>query len=381
MVGKARSGRRLAVMVGAMILATSCGADVASPGDSASSASPPAATATSAATVPASATARAAASPTGSGAIAPAGRIAYEEQSGTGFPSIRIVGADGSGDTPLADGSSPAWSPDGDWLAFECNLAEAAGEDRYPDLCAMRADGSDSRVLATEALRPRWSPDGQWILFSRSAIDFGDTWMMRADGSGVVRIGDGTGDWSPDGSWIMLIGGMAVPEVTVVSADGSGAHAFGTGWNAIWSPDSSRIASTWTTGDRTEIRAVAISTGTVETLLEIDGAVDAMAWLADDRIVIAKDDQLEADATSSGLFLADLSSGQVQPMVSGLRLWGSGITGHLAASPDEAWVAFVGATVEDWDGESSDLYVASLDGEFLRLTVSGAARRPVWQPR
>ncbi len=372
-MNKIHRGWRLAAMTGAVMLATSCGADIGSPDDSASSATP-----TAALTVPASATDPATASPTDSAAIVPAGRIVYVEQSGTDVPSIRIVGAAGSDDARLAEGSSPAWSADGDWLAFECHFAETARAGRFPDLCVIRADGSDSRVLATEALSPRWSPDGQWIIFSRSPIDLGDTWVMRADGSGAVRIGDGAGTWSPDGNWIMLIRGSGVPEITVVRADGSEAHAFGTGWNATWSPDSSRILSTWTTGDRTEARAVDISTGTLDTLFAIGGAVDGMAWLADDRIVIVKGGQVESDATSSGLFLADLDSGQVEPLVTGIRPWGRGM---LAVSPDETWVAFVGATVEEWDGETSDLYVASLDGSVVRLTVSGTARQPAWEPR
>jgi hypothetical protein len=143
-------------------------------------------------------------------------------------------------------------------------------------------------------------------------------------------------------------------------------------------PDSDRIASTWTVGNRTAVRAVGIRDGSIETLFEVDGAVDAMAWLPDDRLVLAMSG---GDAPTSGLFLADPRSGRVEPIATGIQLLGGGVSRGLSTSADGGWVALVAAPTEAWNGMTGDLYVASTEGKLARLTNSGAARAPAWRPR
>jgi TolB protein len=120
-----------------------------------------------------------------------------------------VICADGSHErrlttTPDIQERSPAFSPDGRWLAF-------AGENRdhVLDLYLMRPDGTQRRNLTADldcgAEYPSWSPDGTRIAF---ASDRGrreqsyQIYVMRSDGSAVRQITRGTAShfnpaWQP----------------------------------------------------------------------------------------------------------------------------------------------------------------------------------------
>jgi len=71
-----------------------------------------------------------------------------------------------SPEAAVAD-SVPAFSPDGQWLAF--GRAPASGPGRQ--LWLMRPDGADARALTDDPAvshgPPTWSPDGRYLLFQR----------------------------------------------------------------------------------------------------------------------------------------------------------------------------------------------------------------------
>jgi Tol biopolymer transport system component len=82
--------------------------------------------------------------------------------------SIWVMDADGSDVRAVAsaeDGGDPAWSPDGQWLAYTTK-----GE-----LIKIRPNGEDSqRIWATDAAEPSWSPDGRKIAFIYKNASTGD---------------------------------------------------------------------------------------------------------------------------------------------------------------------------------------------------------------
>ena len=109
--------------------------------------------------------------------------IAY----GTRTSQIRIVDASGLDDAPVTEegfGQKVTWSPDGDRLAIQ--------GDR--DIFVVNADGSDLTNISSHPARdrsPSWSPDGQWIAFtSDRAGPNGAVYVMRPDGTDVIRITD-----------------------------------------------------------------------------------------------------------------------------------------------------------------------------------------------
>jgi hypothetical protein len=88
-----------------------------------------------------------------------AGKLAFQTSNGG---DIYIMNADGSGLRRLTYGFDPAFSPDGNQVAF-------ARWDEPRGLWVINADGSGERLLigANRARSPAWSPDGRAIVFER----------------------------------------------------------------------------------------------------------------------------------------------------------------------------------------------------------------------
>ena len=99
---------------------------------------------------------------------------------------VYVVNADGSGvrnltPKPMGAYAAPAWSPDGQKIAF-------AGErDGNSEIYLMNADGSGQRNLTLDPAYdgdPGWSPDGRKITFVSNRDGRYEVYVMNADGSG-----------------------------------------------------------------------------------------------------------------------------------------------------------------------------------------------------
>lgn len=152
------------------------------------------------------------------------GRVASGARGATVLTSpTETIAADGAAKRPLAPAPGArllnvTLSPDRQRLAFE---VMGGGVE------VMNVDGS-GRVDLGEGHRPAWSPDGQWVAFMRASDDgyeitAADLWAARADGSETVRLTDARGlemnpSWSPDGTRIAYDDGSTVYLLPVTSA-------------------------------------------------------------------------------------------------------------------------------------------------------------------
>jgi Tol biopolymer transport system component len=177
---------------------------------------------------------------------------------------IFLVNSDGSGlmqltDTPGASNIDPAWSPDGQRLAFASNRAGGADWDIY----VMSADGSNivRRTSGGYNADPAWSPDGRQIAFTSRLNGSAAISVVAADGNAATRVlldrpgYDGNPAWSPDGRQITFSSDWRAYDIVydlyAMNADGSGprellaAPFFGPPimyLQSSWSPDGQRIA-------------------------------------------------------------------------------------------------------------------------------------------
>jgi TolB protein len=150
-------------------------------------------------------------------AVSPDGRrVAYAELKGQSHFQdfeLHVADLDGSDDRQLTDDetgdASPAWSPDGTKIAFVSNRAESARCWSHDcvgytnELYVMDADGGDvTRLTETphEEQTPAWSPDGEKIAYSRvhDAHAAYELYVVNADGSCPTRLIPGGSDLMPD---------------------------------------------------------------------------------------------------------------------------------------------------------------------------------------
>ena len=158
-----------------------------------------------------------------------ADRIAFASDRNGGDYDIFVVDWNGGGLTALTDNSSddvaPAWSPNGNKLAFE------AYRDGQAEVYVMNATGSAVTRLTNNSAydgTPAWSPDGAKIAFTSRRTGSYQVWVMNADGTDPHALTNHLNAydpaWSPDGSQIAFdadADGDGYEELWVMNADGT----------------------------------------------------------------------------------------------------------------------------------------------------------------
>ncbi len=146
---------------------------------------------------------------------------------------------------PVWSAFSPAWSPDGDWIAF---VAKRTGASH---IYKIDINGENLQRLTNQGGSPNWSPDGKSIAFD---VFGSGIYVMDADGKNprqikiqvniIAFIFDPA--WSPDGKQIACVLVNEGQDIYIMDTDGQNARRIsplGT-WSVrpAWSPDGKWIA-------------------------------------------------------------------------------------------------------------------------------------------
>lgn len=169
-------------------------------------------------------------------------RLAFDDETKAGF---FVANADGSGARRVAsDGSSPTWSSDGKRLAF---TLEDPARDRE-ELNVIKLDGTGiRRITARGASDPDWSSRNR-IAFLRQRGSASDVLTIRPDGTErrFVRRGASSPSWSPDGRRLaVVLKSRRRLSIVVVDGRGKTLNVVRRGRQLslpIWSPDGKSLA-------------------------------------------------------------------------------------------------------------------------------------------
>ncbi len=253
-----------------------------------------------------------------------------------------------------AEDRSPAWSPDGNYIAFASNRA-----DNWDIYLLDLGSGALIRLTHHQSFdgNPSWSPDGQWIAFESyrqgnldiyvmstagkhlrpittdPAPDYAPAWApdsgsvaftsLRAGGKDVcLRLLDDEAEvvnltqspdldedvpaWSADGSWLAYVSGPeGQPFVQVadfcwetLSVDQTQTEFFGSGKGPAWAPDGESLIYAYERDGRSHIVAASMrGWASFHEIYATEGLLDGLTWsdrpLSSRVIARAQDTELE----------------------------------------------------------------------------------------
>ena len=125
----------------------------------------------------------------------------------SGLPQIFTMEADGTNAQRMTDQGysvSPAWSPNGQFLAFSWMRKYGPGAPGAQDIYIMDIVSKQWVQLTHDGGRndfPSWSPDGRHIVFQSTRSGSEQIWTMLADGSNPKQLTTSGGNTQANWSW------------------------------------------------------------------------------------------------------------------------------------------------------------------------------------
>ena len=294
-------------------------------------------------------------------------------------------------DSP-ADDDHPAFSPDGDRIAFRSER-EGGG------IFVMRRTGEGARRLTRFGYRPAWSPDGRRIAFVTENVELNpqnsdarsDLWVLDV-ASGEARRMETVVDavvpsWSPGGTRIAYyrrrLDEQGISGIWTVSLeDGSTApitDGSSLDWHPVWAPDGRHLYFVSDRAGSMNLWRIPVdeASGTVRgapeplitpatSLAHVSVSQDGRRLVYSSVLVTINVERMPVDPATAR------PAGEPAWVTTGTRRWSS-----PDASPDGRRLAIYSLTQPE-----GDLYVINTDGTGLREITGDTAgdRVPRWSP-
>ncbi len=278
----------------------------------------------------------------------------------------------------------PDWSADGASIVYFSDRGGKRALWIY-DLASRTESVIESDIGGRRGQFPAWSPDGQWIAFQRGGNRFG-TYIIPRQGGEATRVGPGWAyaNWGPawdsDGKHLVYHAAEVVDTPLMVHELASGAEKRllddikPTGWHwASWSPRGTYLAFHQITENAAGKLDTSLYLGNVEsrevrrigrsTLVDQGAKKQVPAWMPDGRRFIAI--LGENSETQLAMIEVDNPSPQLLTHSPSLKM-------EAAVSPDGELIAYIAAF---GDEENVWLYDLVTDEE-IQLTFSES---PKWE--
>lgn len=292
-----------------------------------------------------------------------------------------------------ADETQPAFSPDGDRIAFR-------SERERGGLFVMGATGESVKRLTDFGYHPAWSPDGRDVAFSTHniedpndrSLERSDIWIVNVASAEKRQLtGETVGDaaqpqWSPSGAriayWSRRKGGQR--DLWTIRATGGAPVAVTDDtdfdWNPVWSPDGKHLYFSSDRGGQMNLWRVAIEektgivTGPPESLTTPSPYAEHLSFSHDGRRAV-----YVSQVSSKHILKADFNPDTAVLMAEPVAVTeGSKHTAQPNLSPDGEW--FVYSTQGD---KQEDLFIIDKDGTATPRQLTDdhfKDRHPRWSP-
>lgn len=225
------------------------------------------------------------------------------------YPDLYLMHSDGTGLRRITSRGaySPAWSPDGKWIAFASNRSRPRHENAS-EIYVMRANGTELRRVTRNRFtdwQPAWAPDGKRLIFQSSSASGSGIAVINVNGTGFRRLThdvEAVPAWSPDGKTIAYVPSTGPGEaagIWLMNPDGTNRrqltfppqHPEEGASNGVdsmpeWSPDGGQIAFRRSYRRRNDIYAIRVDGTGLRRLTNKVGQHFEATWSPNGRRIV-----------------------------------------------------------------------------------------------